>query len=63
MKMTVIPIIIRPLAIILKNMEKKLQEMEIDGKIKNIKNTTLLILSSILRVPEIWSDLLLLGLQ
>ena len=59
----VIPIVIGALGTAPKGLERGLQELKIRGRIKTIQTTTLLRSAWILRVREIWWDLLSLKLQ
>ena len=64
MKVTVIPILVRVLGMILNDLEKRLEELEIRGRTKTIQATTLLRLARILsKVLEIRRYLLSLKLQ
>ena len=58
-KVTVIPIVVGSLGTVSKNLEKRLNEREIRGRIETIKTTALLKSARILRwITESWEDLL-----
>ena len=64
MKVTVIPIVFRPLGTVPKNLEKRLKEVEIIDKIDTIQTIALLRLVGILRnVLDTWDDQLSLELH
>ena len=64
MRITMIPIVIIALGTVFKGLEKRVEELEIRGRIKTIQTTVLLISTGILRrILEAWRDLLSLRLQ
>ena len=64
MKVTIVPIVISALGTITKGLLKRLEDLEIGGRVETIKTTALLRTARILRrVLETWQDLLSLKLQ
>ena len=64
MMVTIIPIVIGAFGTVTKGLLKRLEDLEVGGRVKTIQNTTLLRTVRILkRVQETWGDLLLLKLQ
>ena len=63
-KMTIIPIVIGAFGTVTKGLLKRLEDLEVDGRVETIQTTALLRTARILRrVLETWGDLLSLRLQ
>ena len=64
MKVTIIPIVIGAFGIITKGLLKRLEDLEVGGRMETIQTTVSLKTARILRrVLEAWEDLLSLKLQ
>ena len=64
MKVTIIPIVIGAFGTVTKGLLKRLEDLEVGGRVETIQTTTLLRTAKILRrVLETWGDLLSLRLQ
>ena len=64
MKVTIVPIVIGALGTITKELLKRLEGLEVGGRVETLQTTALLRTDRILRrVLETWGDLLSLELQ